>query len=164
MSNNKLGVSHEQRNHMKVFLGGTCKSDWRDNLIPMLECNYFNPVVKDWTYECIKAENIQKIESAIHLYLITPLMEGVYSIAEAVYEACDPRKIVLFVIMEEDYYSKFSLAQIKSLDAVAALIRDCGQDNYALKLDNIADINKVAEFINDLNERSFSQLNQDHPF
>ena len=38
---------------MKVFLGGTCNnSKWRDKLIPMLNIDYFNPVVDDWTEEC----------------------------------------------------------------------------------------------------------------
>jgi len=32
----------------KVFLGGTCnESTWRDELIPMLEIDYFNPVVDE---------------------------------------------------------------------------------------------------------------------
>ena len=31
---------------MKVFLGGTCaESKWREKLIPLLQCDYFNPVV-----------------------------------------------------------------------------------------------------------------------
>jgi len=30
----------------KIFLGGTCNnSTWREQLIPMLQINYFNPVV-----------------------------------------------------------------------------------------------------------------------
>lgn len=37
---------------MKVFLGGTCAGyDWRSKLIPLLKCDYFNPVVKNWTEE-----------------------------------------------------------------------------------------------------------------
>ena len=46
---------------MKVFLGGTCaKSKWRDNIIPQLKCEYFNPVVDDWTPECQKIEEREK--------------------------------------------------------------------------------------------------------
>ena len=41
----------------KVFLGGTCnESTWRDKLIKMLEIDYFNPVVDDWTEECYQEE------------------------------------------------------------------------------------------------------------
>lgn len=37
----------------KVFLGGTCnESAWREELIQMLNVDYFNPVVDDWTEEC----------------------------------------------------------------------------------------------------------------
>jgi hypothetical protein len=32
----------------KVFLGGTCaETTWRDDLIPKLQIDYFNPVVED---------------------------------------------------------------------------------------------------------------------
>lgn len=36
----------------RVFLGGTCNgSMWRDKLIKDLKCDFFNPVVDDWTEE-----------------------------------------------------------------------------------------------------------------
>lgn len=32
---------------MKVFLGGTCSGwKWRDQLQKMLDCDYYNPIVK----------------------------------------------------------------------------------------------------------------------
>lgn len=35
---------------MKVFLGGTCSGyKWRNKLIPMLKCDYYNPIVKNWS-------------------------------------------------------------------------------------------------------------------
>ena len=63
---------------MKVFLGGTCnESTWRDDLIKKLEIDYFNPVVEDWTEECM-AEEIRQRESCDYcLYVITPRMTGV---------------------------------------------------------------------------------------
>lgn len=31
---------------MKVFLGGTCSGwKWKDELQPLLECDYYNPIV-----------------------------------------------------------------------------------------------------------------------
>ena len=49
------------RNMNKVFLGGTCNgSTWRDELIPMLNIDYFNPVVENWTSECQKEELKQR--------------------------------------------------------------------------------------------------------
>ena len=54
---------------MKVFLGGTCaESKWRDNIIPQLKCEYFNPVVDDWTPECQKIEEREKRICEYHLY------------------------------------------------------------------------------------------------
>ena len=39
----------------KVFLGGTCNnSTWREELIPQLKIDYYNPVVKDWTLESLR--------------------------------------------------------------------------------------------------------------
>ena len=67
---------------MKIFLGGTCNgSNWRDELIPKLQCDYFNPVVKDWTPACQEEERRQRQGCDVVLYVITPLMEGVYAIA-----------------------------------------------------------------------------------
>lgn len=57
----------------KVFLGGTCAdTDWRNELIPLLKVDYFNPVVDDWTPDCIHEENSQKYHFCnVHLYVIT---------------------------------------------------------------------------------------------
>ena len=69
----------------KVFLGGTCAdTTWRDELIPILESkgiDYFNPVVKDWTEDCIKIEENEKDNRCnIHLYLITSEMKGIETV------------------------------------------------------------------------------------
>lgn len=76
----------------KIFLGGTCaNSNWREEIIPELEkrkLDYFNPVVPDWTEECIKKENDEKENICdCHLYVLTPEMKGMYSIAEIVNSA-----------------------------------------------------------------------------
>lgn len=40
-----------------VFLGGTCNnSTWRDKLIPLLTVDYFNPIVNEWTKECLEKQ------------------------------------------------------------------------------------------------------------
>lgn len=46
--------------------------------------NYFNPVVDDWTEECMKRELLEREKCDYCLYCITPLMTGVYSIAEVI--------------------------------------------------------------------------------
>ena len=69
----------------KVFLGGTCnESTWRNELIEDLKINYFNPVVEDWTPECMVEEIRQRETCDFVLYTITPKMTGVYSIAEVI--------------------------------------------------------------------------------
>ena len=67
----------------KVFLGGTCAGpDYRSELIPLLTCHYFNPVVKDWTPEAQVAEKQEKNDCGISLFVITPFAQGSFSIAE----------------------------------------------------------------------------------
>ena len=66
-------------------MNGTCnESTWRDKLISLLKIDYFNPVVDDWTEECMIEERRQRVICDYVLYVITPLMTGVYSIAEVV--------------------------------------------------------------------------------
>jgi len=70
---------------LKVFLGGTCNnSNWRNILIQDLKIEYFDPVVDDWTFEFQKEELKQRELCDVCLYVITPKMTGVYSIAEVV--------------------------------------------------------------------------------
>jgi hypothetical protein len=109
----------------KVFLGGTCNnSTWRERLIPMLDIDYFNPVVEDWTPEC-QAEEIRQKEHEcnIHLYVITPKMKGVFSIAEAVESAMTDGKKCVFCILGIDGDDEFDKAQIKSLEATGSMIQ-----------------------------------------
>ena len=112
---------------MKVFLGGTCNdSGWRNLVIPMLEIDYFNPVVDDWTPECMAEEIKQRDECDICLYVITPKMTGVYSIAEAVDDSCKRPDKTVFVVLEFDAYFSFTESQWKSLKSVANLIERNG--------------------------------------
>jgi len=113
----------------KVFLGGTCAdSTWREELIPQLRIGYFNPVVKDWTPEC-QAEEIRQRETCDYvLYVISPLMEGVYSIAEVVDDANNRPKKTIFCVVDNDDRSdaRWTKAQRKSLKAVEDLVERRG--------------------------------------
>ena len=110
---------------MKVFLGGTCNGSlWREDLIPLLQIDYFNPVVEDWTPEC-QAQEIAERESAdFVLYTITPAMTGVDSIAEVVDDSNKRPSKTVFCVLAEDARAvePFSAAQKKSLDAVARMV------------------------------------------
>lgn len=114
-----------------IFLGGTCNnSKWRDNLIPHLSVGYFNPVVKDWTPEC-QAEEIRQRQICDYvLYTITPLMKGVYSIAEAVDDSNKrPDKTILCLLRADWLESErfdFDDGQWKSLRMVASMVEGNG--------------------------------------
>lgn len=107
----------------KVFLGGTCNgSTWRDELIPLLEIDYFNPVVDDWTPEC-QAKEIEERQSCDYcLYVITPKMKGFYSVAEVVDDSNKRPGKTVFAILLEDDGATFDKKQIKSLEAVSNMV------------------------------------------
>lgn len=114
---------------MKVFLGGTCnESTWREHLIELLTIDYFNPVVDDWTPECMENELKERDECDYCLYTITPKMTGVYSIAEVVDDSNKRPEKTVFVILEQDNPSrkKFREGQLRSLYAVAELVKSNG--------------------------------------
>lgn len=115
---------------MKVFLGGTVNgSTWRDKLIPLLNkdsVDYFNPVVEEWTEECKARERIERTRCDVNLYVLTPLMAGVYSIAEVVDDSNKrPTKTVL-MILEEDNHETFTNRNRHSIREVERLVRHNG--------------------------------------
>jgi len=130
----------------KVFLGGTCNgSNWRDRIIPQLKVPYFNPVVEDWTMECQAEEERQKKLCPVHLYVITPLMKGVFSIAEAVDDSNNMPVGTIFVPLEKDEGTEFDKGEWKSIQAVARLIdHNGGLVFYSL--------GETVEFLNNMTE------------
>lgn len=132
----------------KVFLGGTCaESTWREKLIKKLNIDYFNPVVDDWNEEKQKEEIRQRETCDFCLYVITPRMKGVYSIAEAVDDSNKRSEKTVFCYLKDDGEDedgnkyKFSKEQLKSLDQVGKMIKDNGANFF----DNL---NDVANFLN----------------
>jgi len=126
------------QSNLKVFLGGTCNgSTWRERLIPLLEVDYFDPIVDDWTPEDQKEEIKQRQICDFCLYVITPKMKGLYSIAEAVDDSNkQPEKTIFCTIFLDGV--KFDQHQIKSLKAVGEMIvKNGGQ--YFTSLDECAD-------------------------
>lgn len=124
----------------KVFLGGTCNdSDWRDRLIPALTIDYYNPVVPDWTEECYQRELREREECDYCLYIITPKMTGVYSIAEVIDDSNKrPEKTVFAFLLEDDGIT-FDAGQIRSLDRVGRMVESNG-GNYCKCLLQVADL------------------------
>ena len=127
---------------MKVFLGGTCNnSTWRDKLIPLLEIDYFNPVVDDWTPECQKEELKQREQCDYCLYVITPKMTGVYSIAEVVDDSNKRPDKTIFVCLELDGEETFSKEQRKSFKSLTTMIEKNGAKSFNT-------LKEVANFLN----------------
>ena len=130
---------------MKVFLGGTCnESTWRDELIELLEIGYFNPVVDDWTPECQAEEIRQRAECDFCLYTITPLMTGVYSIAEVVDDSNKRPPGTVFCVLAQDGGKEFTPGQLRSLAAVAAMIERNGGRAFTSLGDCARFLNEVA--------------------
>ena len=141
-----------------MFLGGTCnESTWRYKLIKMLEIDYFNPVVDDWTEECYQEELRQRKICDYCLYVITPRMKGVYSIAEVVDDSNKRPEKTIFCILEYDlsdykmkigdgkevrkYVETFDVGQLKSLDKVGVMVEKNGGKYFRT-------LSEVAEFLN----------------
>lgn len=112
----------------KVFLGGTCnESNWRAFMESNLTVDYFNPVVDDWTPDCIEKENDEKNNHCdTHLYVINSMMTGVYSIAEAVQSSLTKDKMTIFHVMPVG----FDDGQLRSFEAVCKLIEGNGGIAY----------------------------------
>ena len=136
----------------KVFLGGTCnESNWRNELIPMLSINYFNPIVDDWTEECYQEELRQRRLCGYNLYVITPRMTGVYSIAEVIDDSNKRPERTVFCVLDKDTnpakqlssdfkiedYIYFDASQLKSLDRVGRMVENNG-GKYFNSLEEVA--------------------------
>lgn len=133
---------------IKVFLGGTCnESTWRDKLIKMLKIDYFNPVVKDWTKECMEEEIMQRVKCDFCLYVITPKMTGVYSIAEVIDDSNQRPSKTIFCYLQNDDNYKFTIGQIKSLNQVGDMVKRNGGKCF-FTLEEVADyLNREASNI-----------------
>jgi hypothetical protein len=131
----------------KVFLGGTCNGSlWRNRLIPMLNISYFNPVVEDWTEDCKKKELEERKNSEFNLYVLTPLMTGVYSVAELIDDSNKQPNKTLFCILTADiaYDNKriiFQPGVVKSLKATADLALANGAKQFF-------NLEEIATFLN----------------
>jgi hypothetical protein len=112
----------------KVFLGGTCNgSQWREQLIPSLDIDYFNPVVDDWNEEAYQRELEERESCDFCTYVITPKMTGVYAIAEAVDDSNKRPSKTLFCYLEYDEGgARFTEGQLKSLRNVGRMIANNG--------------------------------------
>ncbi len=131
---------------MKVFLGGTCNNSmWREQIKPILSrinIEFFDPVVPNWNEAAYQEELKQREECDFCLYVITPRMAGVYSIAEVVDDSNKRPEKTLLCIQETDDHFKFDEQQLKSLYAVGKMVKANGGEYFN-------DLNAVVRYINE---------------
>ena len=103
-------------------------------LCPKCNLNY----VDNWNEEAQKEEIKQRKTCDFCLYLITPKMEGVYSIAEVIDDSNKRPEKTIFAYLLEDDGKVFGKHQIKSLDMVGNMVKENGA-NWFKGLSEIAD-------------------------
>lgn len=137
-----------------VGLFGTCNDSlWRDYFLLLLDkdkFDWFNPVVDDWNEEAQINEEFHKDNDEVIVFVITPKMKGVYSIAEVVdlsYRKKENQNLFFcFLTHEKDSSGTtqlFDESQIKSLRAVANLLERKG-------VKTTESLVELAKFVNDL--------------
>lgn len=121
-----------------IFLGGTCNNDpWREEFIQhwkklinvdrykhLKNINLFNPVVVDWNEAAQKKEEETKSKAMMNLFVITPNMKGVFSIAEAI--ECSHKTDCMTIFAIYDKNKLFDASEMKSFDATGNLIKKNG--------------------------------------
>jgi hypothetical protein len=126
----------------KVFLGGTCNGSlWRDEMIKDLKIHYYNPVGEEWTPAMMEEELKQRAESDFCLYVLTPKMEGFFSVAELIDDSNKRPAKTIFCFLNEDEGKIFSDVQLKSLEQVAKMVKGNGAKYFKT-------LKEVTDFLN----------------
>jgi hypothetical protein len=117
----------------------------------MLTIDYFNPVVDDWTPDCMAEEIKQRESCDFVLYVITPEMTGVYSIAEVTDDSNKRPEKTIFCFLTEPIITDFNgtkffdAGQFRSLTAVGKMIEKNG-GKWCTTLGDVANyVNKTEE-------------------
>lgn len=130
------------------LFGTTSDSTWREELISKLDINnisYFNPVVDNWNEECIDIENEEKKKDDILLFVITPELQGFYSIAEATHASNVMKQKCIFCPIKKYGEKEFNLSQWKSIQAICKLLLE-NNTRIFYSLDDTADyLNRIAK-------------------
>ena len=127
---------------VRVFLGGTTnETRWRDQLIPLLKAEYFNPVVEDWDAEAQQRELHERDVCDFSLYGLTPKMIGLYSVAEAVDDSNKRPEKTLVVFLPVDDGDVSDESQLRSMKAIEVMVRDNGARTFNT-------LEEVADFLN----------------
>lgn len=133
-----------------VFLGGTCSgSTWRDELIEMLDIKKvksFNPIVSEWTLEAQENEDWHKENDDFCLYVLTPEMEGPYSIFEVANDSNKRYDKTLFCVLLERNGQEFSK---NYQDCFVKIKKDLKKNGVRV----FESLDEIADFLNSYEER-----------
>lgn len=100
---------------------------WRDELQPLLKCDYYNPIVKNWSEEDRLREVHERETSDYVLYGITNGIKGVYSIAEVVDDSNKRPEKTIFLNLYKTYERSGESKQMAhSLKAVENMLKANG--------------------------------------
>ncbi len=135
----------EQNIMPRVFLGGTVNGSlWRDYVIPKLAIDYFNPVVEDWNEQAYQKELYEREHCDFCVYVLTPKMTGVYSIAEVVDDSNKRPKKTIYCMLLKDEGHEFTKAQGKSLRAVGRMVENNGGQWFESLDDMVRFLNSIS--------------------
>ena len=95
-------------------------------LQPLLKCEYYNPIVKNWSEEDRLREVHERETSDFVLYGITNGIRGVYSIAEVVGDSNKRPEKTVFLNLYRDNGDVSSKQMNRSLKAVEKLLQSNG--------------------------------------
>lgn len=133
----------------KVFLGGTCSDSlWREEIKPLLKIDFFDPVCDgEWTQEAYLRELHERETSDFVMYVVTPKMGGVYSIAEVIDDSNKRPEKTLFCYLPTDDGDVFTKAELKSLKAVAKMVMKNGGIVFDNLIEMVEYLNRFADSV-----------------
>lgn len=133
----------------KVFLGGTCSDSlWREEIKPLLKIDFFDPVCDgEWTQEAYLREIHERETSDFVMYVVTPKMGGVYSIAEVIDDSNKRPEKTLFCYLPTDDGDVFTKAELKSLKAVAKMVMKNGGKVFDNLIEMVEYLNRFADSV-----------------
>lgn len=147
----RLAKFREVNGGPKVFLGGTCgDSKWRDQVIPLLEIGYFNPVVENWDDEAAREEYNERNTCDLILYTITPLQEGFLTLVEVTEDAIRRPDLTVVLILNEDSGEVWDEHGLASLDEIERKWMHYGVPIFR-------DVEKCVEYLNRQGSSNVSQ-------
>lgn len=95
-------------------------------MIPRLKVDFFNPVVTEWDEKAYQKELYEREHCDFCLFVITPLMEGYYGLAEVIDDSYKKTDRTIFCYLHREGEYAFSPQQIQGLQHAAMVVKQNG--------------------------------------